>query len=1186
MINAHWKRAAAWLVLALLVAVAARWHAGRSGDAPEVPFAGPASAAPPVFADRTSDYRITVSHRQGDVRLTGLDETLGPGVCTLDFDNDGWLDLYLVNGSGDSRFFGRGHWWQNAAGHRLLRNVEGRYFIDVTAKAGVSARTQGQGCVAADLDNDGDTDLFVTNIGANLLYRNNGDGSFTDVTAQAGLQSDGWHTAAAVADVDGDGLLDLYVGGFIDYEKGSRTYETGSQFRQDMPPFFNSALFPPLPNTLYRNLGKLEFQDMTETAGVADNDGRTLAAVWLDINDDSRPDLIVLNASGTGSTSAYVNRGDWHFAAVGIASRIESGLALRGIAVGDLDHDDRPDLVLTGSSGERTLLLQREASTPHDAPRFVDVARPWQVANERYAAMSPWAPVIADFNNDGWSDLLIANGQLVPDPDAPHVTIGQAKQLWLNSGQALLRAIEPAPRSPLRDHQSARGMVVADFDNDGQLDVFIAHNNDLGQLLINARRSEGHWIGMRLTDSHGNRDGVGARVAVTTRLGTQWRWSTKGSGFLSDGDTRLHVGLGAARKVTIRVIWPDGGTSVWRDMEADRYLQLTRGSDAAHTISHRLPPPTAPGDAVSAAEPAVRAEYYRSLVEAPVTDEFPPALSAVLEDPDAQVRAAVLTALAARRSAPGLRLVIDFLDDPDGNVATQAVATLCAYEDEDTVRYLLRMFAHPAATARARTAACFAGYFHGFQASRAVIHRKYLALPYLIDLLDDADRQVRLVAVRALGLSERYRSAGALTELLAAPDPALRIAAVDALGLIRDTSALPALLGRLRDTHDSPRLAARVLIALKRLNYDQLDATADDFAAGRGVYANIPLVTRLRSLDAVLRARDGVVFPRERLLALADAAFQRGTHTEEADYRYARLMAGADDGRPRPDLQALLAHPAPRVRAAAYAALFATSRPLRARLVRAALADPAEVVRRAMLEQVTRERFPVHDSALAAALGNVDTRLAALRALRGMPSPALAQSLRAWIGDPESPDDIRAASLGVLCNSGIRPDLPGVKPAQAGTHLQLALLTCETAQLPPLVVATVPPAFLGPYLHAGSDAVATAAVDFLLTRQELWARRAVLDILHEDDRAALRAHVLASLPDGYLDTGGPLLDIASNRADPLRLVALRRLQGTGDPRAIERLEALVRDDTDDINARILADLALPPTARTFARAGP
>lgn len=184
-----------------------------------VPFHGEASGEPPVFIDRTADFDITAPHRQGDEHLTGLDESLGSGVCAFDHDGDGWTDLFLVNGTGDTRFYGRRHWWQEARGHRLLHNVDGQRFTDITAEAGITLVSHGMGCVTADFDNDGHVDILVTSIGANALLHNLGNGRFEDVSAASGLDGTGWHTAAAVGDVDGDGKLDLYIGGFIAFEE-------------------------------------------------------------------------------------------------------------------------------------------------------------------------------------------------------------------------------------------------------------------------------------------------------------------------------------------------------------------------------------------------------------------------------------------------------------------------------------------------------------------------------------------------------------------------------------------------------------------------------------------------------------------------------------------------------------------------------------------------------------------------------------------------------------------------------------------------------------------------------------------------------------------------------------------------------------------------------------------------------
>ena len=1169
---------AAVLLFSGYIVYTAFFASAKKSDSTETPFSGPPSEATPDFVDRTADFGLTVAHRQGDERLTGLDETLGSGVCALDYDNDGWIDLFIVNGSGDTRYYGLRHWWQSTGGHRLLKNQGGRHFVDVTGKAGIRTITHGMGCVAADFDNDGDTDLFITNIGSNQLLRNNGDGTFTDVTQGSGLEGDGWHTAAAVADVDGDGKLDLYVGGFIAFEKGSHTFEPGNQYKQDTSPFFNSALYPALPNRLFRNLGGMRFKDVTEAAGVANADGRTLAALWADVNDDGKPDLIVANATGTGSTTGFLNRGDWHFESMGIQARIESGLPFRGIALGDLNNDGKAEFVLTGASGNQTALLFRNAATLGADPSFVDEARQWQLTKEPYAAYSPWSPLLADFNNDGWTDLFIANGQIMPDPDSPLVTVGQPKQLWLNGGASRLHEYKPPPLSPLLDRQSARGMVVADFNNDGKLDVYVAHNNDLGQLLINQLRAPGHWLGVRLVDTNGNSDSVGARVSMTTEQGTQVRWVTKGMGFLSDSDPRLHFGLGSATRAKLEVQWADGFKTVYRDVPADRYLFIARGGELKPGPAAPKPESVKQPTSLAELTPDIRAEYFRALTAAGDSVRVVAVLREALHDPSDAVRAAVVTALGEQRSAEGLRLLLRFIEDKSDSVVSRAVDAVCAYEEESTTRFLLRMFAHRSAVVRQHTAACFMGYYQGFQAQQAVIHRKYLAVPYLAVLLADSDTKVRIAAARALGASEKFRGVSPLIDLLKNADANLQGEAVRALGLIRDKYALPALLKLLTQPKVAPATYAQLFIALKRLDYDGLDTTLQDFASGRGKLASLGLETRLNTFLEILESAEGVVLTRDKIKTLADAAYHNGTHQDETAVSYARIVEKSGAADAGSSVTPLLSHGNPQVRSAAYLARFTLEPGNRTTLVSSALRDADTTVRQSILLRIATDKVPLPDSLFLEVLQQEDTRLAALNALRGANSGPVIQMLTNWVQDGAAKKDVRIAALAVLSRSNCPLTVPEDWYRAADDDLRIAMFGCEAKRLPAIFVSRTPPPFVQRYLHAAaSPAVHRAVFDFLLTREEWWAQQEVIALLQDRENPALRRHVFQALPLKYFRDSRELLKMASNRNDPLRLEALRRLRGASDPQTIQTLLAMARDNKEGNETRLLAGVALPVT---------
>ncbi len=344
----------------------------------------PPSDSPPLvnFTDTTLAMEIKFVHEQGEDQLSGIDESLGSGVCAFDYDGDGWTDLFLVNGSGHTHYYGKHYWWQDTTTPALLKNKNGKVFEDVTIKAGLVKENWGMGCLSADFDNDGDPDLFLTNLGSNQLYRNEGNGRFTDITQDSGIVGDYWSTSAAAADINGDGLLDIYVGNYIKFNKGSKTFESGSQFAPEKPPTFDASLYDAQPSQLYLNLGGLKFREMANEAGVAVADGRTLDVHSQDINVDGKPDLVVTNDRGTGSNMAFLNQDGLHFQASSTAFGLQSPRGSRGIASGDINNDGDEDLVFANPQGESLALLIQGTTTslqnsnPASSPiQFADLSR-------------------------------------------------------------------------------------------------------------------------------------------------------------------------------------------------------------------------------------------------------------------------------------------------------------------------------------------------------------------------------------------------------------------------------------------------------------------------------------------------------------------------------------------------------------------------------------------------------------------------------------------------------------------------------------------------------------------------------------------------------------------------------------------------------------------------------------------
>lgn len=1158
----------AGIVVALAVAAALLLR-DRS-DPEAVATADAKTAATIVLEDRTLSFGATAEHRQGDDHLTGLDESLGSGACAVDYDNDGWVDLFAVNGSGDTRYYGHRHWWQRGAGHTLLRNVGDGRFEDVSANALPQRPTRGFGCVAADFDNDGNTDIFVTGLDENLLLRNLGNGKFLDVTST--VKGYGWQTAVSAGDFDEDGLLDLYVGRLVQYQKGAHTFEPGSQYKQDVSSSFNASLYPAQPNSLYRNRGELRFEDIAERAGVANPDGRTLGVTWFDIDVDERPDLIVANAAGTGSTGAYYNRGKGRFAALGAETRLQMASGARGIAWGDLDNDSKPEIVVTAVNGAQSAIFVKSG-----ASSFTDRARQLGFARDAYSGLSPWGAALADVNNDGYLDLFVANGLAIPDPDVPHLTVGQHKQLWLGSPSGALQPATFGAMSPMMDRQSARGVVTADFDNDGDVDFYVTHNNDLGQLLMNETPRGRHWLGVKLIDSEGNRDAVGARIAVTTTNGTQYRWIARGAGFLSDHDPRAHFGLGSAAKVRrVQVTWPDGDTSTYRNVAVDSYVVLERDRSVRPYDARVISPQGNLATLAQAQEPRLRADYLRLVAAARGIEQAMPQIALAAHDSDAAVRRAALEVLEKQPSAAALAILLDLMADSDVAIAEAAVHAVCKYESEEAARWMLRMFAHPSASIRTAVADCFAFYF---QEEEAVVHRKYLAVPYLVERLDDESAATQIASIRALGNAERFRGAPALVELARRTElPAIRAEAIRAIGLIRDkhvTADLLALLAQ-RNVQAEPATMAQLFVALRRLDQPALLQLLRDFGAARASFAGLPKRARLATWRELIVADEGVVLGKPLIAELAQGTFgslvaAKSVAATQDMLLLIEILRGGAQSRSIALLKSMATRVEdPQIAAAALNALIFIDPIQASRYAGQALAAENDAIGVGALSNLGNLRLDIAKDTIERALTRTKHQAVLLNVLRRIPDQTNAQAILRIATDNAAPIEARAAALRALARSPFKLQLPSEAYNEKHEEVALALVKYEFSKLPDLVVARSAPPSVDRLLKVKSTVVRRVVVDCLAMRSEFWAKTKILAVLKESDDPALRQHILALLERDALQGSRMLEAIAMDKADPLRIDALRRLEGRQGTSAEQLLMAVLRDPNESPQVRIVA----------------
>jgi hypothetical protein len=512
---------------------------------------------------------ISWTHVNGKSAQKYLPETTGAGCAFLDYDNDGWMDIYLVN-SGKCDFYNPDPPLRNA----LYRNNRDGTFTDVTAKAGVTGGGYGQGVTVGDYDADGFPDIFVTQYGRSILYHNNGNGTFTDVTEKAGVAAPGWSSSAVWFDYDGDGRLDLFVCRFVDFDK----FKSLPCEANGKPGYCIPRLYKPMASWLFHNNGDGTFTDVSKTSGIGKYLGKAWGAVATDINNDGRMDLFVAN--DTTPNFLFVNRPGGVFEEIGAQAGVaysEAGRPRSGMGVdsGDFDEDGWMDLFVANIDHEMHSLYRNN----HDETFDDQAGRSGVAAATRL--MSGWGLKFFDYDNDGNLDLFLSNGN--PDDliQEYHKDVDYQEPLLLfqNTGKGFQNVSDQSGPVFARKF-SARGLAVGDFDNNGAVDVLISMNGGAPLLLRNSAGKLNHWLGLTLVGTKSNRDAIGARVTYQAGDLTRSRMKVGGGSFLSAHDPRMVLGVGQRTKIDmLEIKWPRPSTAVerFKDLPIDRYVKIVEG---------------------------------------------------------------------------------------------------------------------------------------------------------------------------------------------------------------------------------------------------------------------------------------------------------------------------------------------------------------------------------------------------------------------------------------------------------------------------------------------------------------------------------------------------------------------------------------------------------------------------------
>jgi hypothetical protein len=546
---------------------------GQAGLAAAVPRivwqASQQSNRPPAFEEISPAVSgIRWKHVAGLSPEMYIPETGGPGCAFLDYDNDGWMDIYLVN-SGQCDFYDPPQPLRNA----LYRNNRDGTFTDVTERAGVPGNAYGQGVAVGDYDGDGLPDLYVTQYPRSILYHNNGDGTFTNVTAKAGVAAPGWSTSAVWFDYDNDGRLDLFVCRFIDFDKSKNIYCGNGTMRWYCMP----NVYKGMPCWLFHNNGDGTFTDVSRESGIAKSLSKAWGVVAADINNDGWMDLFVANdklanflfANRKGRFEDIAPLGGVAYNAMGEA---RSGM---GVDAADFDQDGWLDLFVTNVDHEMYSLYRN-----HKDETFDDLTIPTGIGRATML-LSGWGCRFFDYDNDGELDLLICNGH--PDTMVqtrmPQVKYSMPMLLFRNAASGW-KNVSSESGPVFAKEFAARGLALGDFDNDGSVDALVAVNDGAPLLLRNHAGRKNHWLGVRLIGRKANVDAIGAKITWRSGEVQRHRWITGGGSFLSSHDPRVVLGLGQRAKIDwLEVRWPlpSGKVERFLNPPVDRYITIVEG---------------------------------------------------------------------------------------------------------------------------------------------------------------------------------------------------------------------------------------------------------------------------------------------------------------------------------------------------------------------------------------------------------------------------------------------------------------------------------------------------------------------------------------------------------------------------------------------------------------------------------
>jgi enediyne biosynthesis protein E4 len=541
-------------------------------------FRAAVPAPQPIFEDVTAKSGIRFKHESSSTSQKYLPESMGAGVAMFDYDNDGWLDLFFVNGArlqdpmphGASPDKSDQRYW-----NRLYHNNRDGTFTDITEKAGLQGRLYAMGVATGDYDNDGKVDLLVTNLGGNILYHNNGDGTFTDVTDKAGVGGSGWCTGACFVDYDRDGWLDLIITRYVQWDFSLDVY--CGQHRPGYRSYCHPDQFGAITHLVFHNNGDGTFTDVSKKCGIAGSPGKGLGIAIDDFDGDGWPDIFVANDSV--AEQLFRNNRDGTFSEVALLSGLaydQNGHAFAGMGAdfGDYRNSGWPSVFVNALANQKYKLFRNDKGTFDDVTDSIGLGASTM-------SHSGWGAKWIDYDNDGWLDLFIAQGHVMDNIQLTEPTLRYLEPpLLLKNEQGRFSDVSQQGGPVFTTSMAARGAAFGDLDNDGLVDVAINCNDGHAIILRNQGSTRNHWITLNLIGTSSNRDAIGSKIRLVTQNGQQQtRFVSTAGSYISASDKRAHFGLGSSKNVAlIEITWPRGSLQRLESVNADQILTVKESS--------------------------------------------------------------------------------------------------------------------------------------------------------------------------------------------------------------------------------------------------------------------------------------------------------------------------------------------------------------------------------------------------------------------------------------------------------------------------------------------------------------------------------------------------------------------------------------------------------------------------------